>query len=270
MVSQKGNNFILTRENYHTTEANQHYMSRGQYLDFLTCEAAAVASLCGEWVDEPSKEFLIGQYVHSFNDNSMSDFIANHPGMFKRDGGLKAEYVQADAMIETLRNDPFIMYTLEGQKEVIITAEMFGAKWKVMLDSYNPEKRRMVDIKTARSITEHHWNSEYRIKESFVESYNYLTQAAIYAEVERIASGRDPEDWLDFYIVAVSKQDPPDKAVIDMRSPERYIQELSEIKANMPRVLAVKNGEVEPVRCGLCSYCRATKQLTETIHYSLL
>lgn len=261
----------INRANYHSLEANKDYMSRGQYLDFAKkCEAAAVASLHGEWIEEKSDALLVGSYVHTFNDGTRSDFISEHPEMFKKDGALKAQFVVADQMIATLESDPLAMYTLEGQKEVIFTAEMYGAVWKVMLDAYNPEKRRIADLKTTKSITDHYWNEEFRTKVSFVENYNYVTQAAIYSEIERIASGRTPEDWLDFYIVAVSKQDYPDKAVIDMRGPERYLTELAEIEANMPRVLAVKNGEVEPIRCENCSYCRATKKLSGTIHYSLL
>jgi hypothetical protein len=245
-------------------------MSRGQYLDFLKCEAATVASLRGEWVEEQSTALLVGSYTHAWSEGALKEWIVEHPGCFKRDGQLKADYQLADKMIATLQNSPLAMYTLEGVKEVILTAEMFGTPWKVMLDAYNPEKRRIADLKTTRSITEHYWNEEFRIKESFVEHYSYVTQSAIYSEVERIAGGRPPEDWFDFYIVAVSKQDYPDKAVIDMRGPERYIQELMDIEKNMPRILAVKNGEVEPVRCNVCSYCRSTKRLTKTIHYSAL
>jgi len=245
-------------------------MSRGQYLDFLKCEAAVMASLRGEWTEDVSDALLVGQYVHSWNENAQGEFIANHPEMFKKNGELLQKFTQADAMIGTLQNDPLAVYTLEGQKEVIFTAEMFGCWWKVMLDAYNPERRRIADLKTTRSIIEHYWSEEYRTKLNFVEHYDYVTQAAIYCEVERIANSREPEDWLDFYIVAVSKQDYPDKAVVDMRGPERYIQELDDIKANMPHILDVKSGKVEPRRSEVCSYCRSTKQLTGTVHYSEL
>lgn len=263
--------FILTRENYHSLEANKIFMSRGQFIDFTTkCEAATVAKLRGEWVEEQSTALLVGSYVHAWSENRQSEFIAEHPGMFKKDGGLKADYVQADEMINTLRNDPLVMYSLEGKKEVILTAEFAGATWKVMLDVYNPERRRIVDLKTTRNIREHVWNEEWKTKLSFIENYNYVLQAALYAEIERIANGRPEEDWFDFYIVAASKQDYPDKEVIDMREPDRYRAELANIEANMPRVLALKNGEVKPERCEVCDYCRSTKKLTRAIHYSEL
>ena len=260
----------LNKVNYHSNQANYDYMSRGQYKSFLECEAKEMAKLKKEWVDPPFLPFLIGQYVHSFNDNSRGEFIANHPEMFKKDGSLKAEYIGADNMIECLKSDEFAMYCLDGEKEKIITFEMFGCWWKVMLDVQNNERRRIVDLKTTRSITERVWDEELRKKVSFVEAYSYCLQAAIYSEGERISEGREPGDYSEFLIVAVSKEKQPDKAIINMTDPERLVKELAEVEVNMPRILAVKSGEVEPVRCEECSYCRSTKQLTKAIHYSEL
>ena len=260
----------LNRSNYHSQAANIDYMSRGQYLDFLNCEAATLAVLKGEWVEELSDALLVGQYVHTFNDGTRGEFISSHPEMFKKNGELLAKFVVADKMISTLESDPFAMYVLEGQKEVIYTAEMFGCWWKVMIDSHNPEKRRNVDLKTTRSITEKVWSEEAWAKVSFVEKYHYPLQATLYSEVERIANGREPGDWFDFYIVAVSKQDVPDKEVISMVEPERFPMELINIQANMPRILSVKAGKVEPKQCGYCDYCRSIKKLSSVVHYSAL
>ena len=260
----------LTKSNYHSNQANLEYLSRGQYKSFLECEAKEMAKLKREWVDPPFLPFLIGQYVHSFNDNTRSDFIATHPEMFKRDLSLKAEYIGADHMIDCLQKDDFAMFCLEGEKEKIITFEMFGAPWKIMLDVQNNERRRIVDLKTTKSITEKVWDEETRKKVSFVEAYSYPLQMAIYAEGERIAMGRDEGDWSEFLIVAVSKEKQPDKAIINMTDTDRLIKELAQVEANMPRILAVKSGEVEAVRCEGCDYCRSTKQLTAAIHYSEL
>lgn len=261
---------LLNKSNYHSRDANLHYMSRSQYQGFLTCEAEAMAKLRGEWVDEPSTALLVGQYVHSWSEGARRDFIANNPSMFKKDGSLKAEYALADKIIATLEADELAMYMLEGQKEVIFTAEFAGAQWRVMADVYNLERRRMVDLKTTRSITETHWSEEHRRRVSFVEQYNYILQSALYCEIERIASGRPEGDWLEFYAVAVSKEAVPDKEVIDMRDPVRYSEELAKVAMYMPRINMVKAGEVEPVRCGRCNYCKSTKKLTGAIHYTEL
>ena len=261
----------LTHENYHSNAANLEYMSRGQYKEFAHgCEAKQMATLSGAWVDEPSIALEVGQYVHSWNDGTRREFIANHSNMFTQKLTLKKEYKVADKMIACLEHDPFVLYCLEGEKEVIVTAEMFGAPWKVMLDVQNNERRRIVDLKTTRSVTEHVWDEELRKKVSFVEAYQYPLQMAIYTEVERIAMSRSCGDWSEFLIVAVSKEKSPDKAIINMTDHERLVKELAEVEENMPRIIAVKSGVEKPIRCECCDYCRSTKVLTSVIDYTKL
>jgi hypothetical protein len=260
----------LNYSNYHSLEMNNKYMGRSLYNRFLRCEAEAMAYLSGDWVDEPTTALLVGSYLHAWNQGSLSEWMTEHPECFTRSGGLKAEYKQADKMIATLEADPFAMYTLTGQKEVIFTAEFAGCKWKVMADVYNPDKKRIVELKTTRSIREKFWNQELKDKVSFIEQYNYILQAALYSEIERLASGREAGDWFSYYMVAVGKEDCPDKEVIDLSDPQRWAYDLEVIKGNMPRILAVKAGEAEPVRCERCDFCRSTKKLTRAIHYSEL
>lgn len=258
----------ITRNNYHSLEAEREYMSRSQYLGFLNCEAQQMAKLTGDWIEEQSEAFLVGSYVHAWNEGRQRDFIAEHPEMFTKAGTLRANFRKADDMIATLEADPLCVYMLQGEKEVVFTAEFAGVKWKVMTDNYHAERRRMVELKTTRSIWETFWSDTHRGRVSFIEQYNYLLQAAIYCEIERLASGRPEGDWFDYYMVAVSKEKVPDKEVIDLRDPERYLTELEYIKINMPRILQVKSGDVEPARCEQCDYCRSTKTLTGAVHYS--
>jgi hypothetical protein len=248
-------------------------MSRGQYKEFAYgCEAKQMAILNGLWVEEPTEALLVGQYTHCFFDNSQEKFISEHPEMFtkQKPPRLKAPYIVADKMIETIQNDELAMYCMDGKHEVIITAEMFGCLWKVMLDVENEKHNRIVDLKTTKSITERVWNDEFKCKVSFIEEYQYPLQAAIYSEVYRIHKGRTEGNWPEFLIVAVSKEKVPDKLIINMTDPDRYRYELEQIEANMPHILAVKAGEVEPKRCGHCDYCRRTKQLKGAVHYSEL
>ncbi|MCX7771632.1 MAG: PD-(D/E)XK nuclease-like domain-containing protein [Clostridia bacterium] len=271
-------NLILTRDNYFSPCAEKDYVSCSQFLDFFGggllkgCEARAMAKIRGEWIEEQSTALLVGSYVHSWNEGPQerSRFIAEHPEMFTKQGGLKCEYKQADEMIAALENDEMCMFMLNGQKEIIFTAELFGLKWKVRFDNYLPEKKRSSDLKTTRSISDKDWICEGGInkKVSFVEAYCYPLRAAVYCEVERLAMGRPEGDWIDFYLVAVSKEDPPDKAVISLKDPERYIKELSVIEECTPRLKLLKEGRLEPIRCEQCAYCRSTKQVSKVIHYS--
>jgi hypothetical protein len=254
---------LLTEENYHSPEASQEYMGSSQYKDFQVCEAMALAKIKGEYNPPQTIECLTGSYLHAWNSNTIETFKANAP-MFKKNGEPLAQFLFADQMIAALESDAFCMMMLEGQKEVIMTAEMFGAPWKIKIDSYKPEDS-IVDLKTTRSIWEQQWDSFYNCKVSFIEMYRYFTQFAIYTEVERLATGGDKR--LSSYIVAVSKETPPDKAIIDLSDEMRIQSELLAIKNNMPRILAVKSGEVNPKRCGHCAYCRSINRVTDIISY---
>lgn len=259
----------LTYENYHSLEANLKYLSTSQFKAFLSCEAAVIADLAGEWAEEKPVHFLIGSYLHAWCQGILKEWTAAHPECFKKDGGLKAEFKQAELMIQTLQSDPFAMHTLSGEKEVILTGELFGVPWKAMLDVYVPGKR-IVDLKTTKSIRDLHWSDEHRGKVTFIEQYNYFQQVAVYSELERVNAGRPEEDWLDFYMVAISKEAVPDKEVISLVDPERIGVELAKIGVHMPRIIAVKEGRVEPFRCGVCDYCRSTKVLSKAVYYTEL
>ena len=61
--------FVLTADNYYSSEADKRFMSVHQYLDFVGhmgvygCEARAMAKLNGEWEDETTTAMLVGSYV---------------------------------------------------------------------------------------------------------------------------------------------------------------------------------------------------------------
>lgn len=263
--------FQLDSQNYHSNEANIHYWSNSQYKDFLSCEAQAMAKLQG-WSEPPSEALLIGSYVHSYFEGSeeFQEFKESNPEIISSKGPtkgqIKSNFRFADQMIKTIENDPLCMFILQGQKEVIMTAEFAGAQWKIKMDNYNPERLRFSDIKTVQSITKETWDPEGGYV-SFVQAQGYTTQMALYAEIERRTVGRD--GWIEPYIVAVSKEDPPDKAVISINALD-VDRELESIQTRMPRLIEVKAGRKEPIRCESCRYCRETKRLNKIIHYSEL
>ncbi len=45
---------------------------------------------------------------------------------------------------------------------------------------------------------------------------------------------------------------------------------LLNVSMKIERVKKVWKGELEPIRCGKCDYCKATKELKEIIHYKEL
>lgn len=248
---------ILTNENYYSPEANREYMSVSQYKAFRTCEAMAMANIRGEWENPKTTALLVGSYVDSFFEGTLAQFRANTPEIFKRGKILKADFLQAEDLIEFVQEDPLFMDFMSGEKQVIVTCELFGTKWKIKIDSYHFGKM-IVDLKVMRSM-------ERIMGKSFVEHWGYDLQMAIYAEVVRKVTGMD----LETYLAVVTKQTPPDKAIIHIPR-WRRVDLLSEVEHAMPRILAVKRGEVAPERCGICEYCRSTKMISEPIDFELV
>ena len=248
---------ILTNENYYTVEANREYMSVSQYKDFKKCEAMAMAVLRGEWEKPKTTALLVGSYVDAWFEGTLEQFKAEHKEIFKKDGSLKADYIQAEEMIAFMQKDPKFMAYMAGEKQVIMTSEFFGTKWKIKIDSYHPGKM-VVDGKVMRSM-------ERIMGKSFVEHWSYDFQMAVYSEVVRRVTGLD----LETYLGVVTKQDPPDKEVIHIPKWRRE-ENLAEIKRDMPRILAVKTGKQAPERCGICEYCRATKMIEEPIDFEMV
>jgi hypothetical protein len=243
---------ILTNENYYSPAANQVYMSVSQYKDFQKCEAMALASLRGEWVRPQTTALLVGSYIDSWFEGTLEEFCEAHPEIYTKSGKLKADFIQAEEIIAFLQKDSMFMRYMSGKKQVIKTAELFGTLWKIKMDSYHNDK--IVDLKVMRSM-------ERIMGKSFVEHWGYDLQMAIYSAVE----GRE----LATYLAVATKQDPPDKEIISVPR-WRRVELLEDVKRNMPRILAVKSGEIPPKRCGVCEYCRATKMLTEPIDFEMV
>lgn len=243
----------LTNENYYSREANLKYMSVSQYKDFCKCEAAAMASLHGEWIRPKTTALLVGSYIDSWFEGTLDEFRQDNPELFKRDGSLRAEFAQAEELVEVVKQDPMFMDYMSGKKQEILTREMFGTFWKIKIDSYHPGKM-IVDLKVMRSI-------DRIMGKSFVEHWGYDLQMAVYSAVE----GND----LETYLAVVTKESPPNKEVIHIPKWRRE-ELLNEVEKSMPRILAVKSGLVPPQRCGVCEYCRATKMLTEPIDFELV
>lgn len=243
---------ILTNENYYSDIVNREYFSVSQYKQFQKCEAAAMAQIAGEWEFPKTTALLVGSYVDSWFEGTLEEFCRNNPEIYKKDGSLKADFVQAEEIIAFVQKDPMFMRYMAGKKQIILTRELFGAKWKIKIDSYHNDK--IVDLKVMRSM-------ERIMGKSFVEHWGYDLQMAIYSAVE----GRD----LATYLAVVTKQDPPDKEIISIPR-WRRVELLEEVERSMPRLIAVKSGEMPPRRCGVCEYCRATKVLTEPIDFDMV
>lgn len=260
--------FQLTSDNYHSNESNQHFMSVSQFKRFIECEARAVAELKGEFTRPPSTALLVGSYLHAAieGEEAFAEFYEKErDSIMNTRGNMYAPFIQADEMIEVVKNDPFMMFALTGDKEVIMTGDLFGAKWKIKVDNINHERGFYSDLKSTQELGKRYWSEKYNGWVSFVQEYDYVLQMYVYQEIIRQNTGRIYTP----YIVAVTKQSPPDKAVLHFDAP-RFDFERDYVETLLPSILEAKQGKKTPVRCDKCEYCRGTKRLKNTFEIEYL
>lgn len=261
---------MITNENYFSPEASREYLGVSQYKNFigsmgrLGCEAQAMALLNGDWeLDNKSTALLVGSYVDAHFEGTLATFKAQNPEIFLKNGGLKAEYRQAEEIINRIERDPLFMQFMSGEKQVIMTTEMFGSPWKIKIDSYLKGKA-IVDLKVMKSLTEHFWTKDFGYMD-FIQWWGYDLQGAIYQEVVY----RNTGERLPFFIAAASKEKETDIEIIWV--PDEHLKEkLIEVEQNTPKIMTLKKKEVEPIRCEQCDYCKHTKVLKKPIHFSQL
>lgn len=234
-------------------------MSVSQFKDFMKCELQAMAKLTGEYDDGDKTALLVGNYVHSYFESLEvhKQFLKeNAKAIFKKTGGMYAPFEQAQAMVERLAEDEFFQFIYQGEKEVIVTGELYGVHWKGKIDLLNVEKGYFIDIKTTREMSKRYWSDKFGRYVSFVEAYDYILQMYVYKQLLEQQYG------IEFtpYIVAVSKENPINIQAISIDD-SKYIIEEDYLAMNVPRIAQVKSGEEMPVGCGKCAYCIKNKKL---------
>lgn len=254
----------LSDDNYYSDKMNKKYMSVSQFKSIAgtfgqpACEANAL-----DRIEHPSYEssvsLLVGSYVDAYYEGTLDKFIATHPEIISSrgptKGQLKAEYKQAETIIERTKRDALFQKYMSGKKQEIMTAELFGVPWKIKMDSYFPGDK-IVDLKIVKSIRETFWVPGYDRRMDFIRYWGYDIQGAVYQKIVELATGKK----LPFYIAAASKEKVTDIEIINVSQP--FLDEaLSFVEMRLKHVMKLKNHEIEPCRCGLCSYCRETKKL---------
>ena len=250
--------FKLTADNYHSVEANRRYFSVSQLKTFLDCPARAMAEIRGEYEQPMTQALLMGSYFDAWVEGTLEQYIDEHPEVFTKKGVLRAEYQQVNEIIKRVQADEVFMEYLKGDKQKIITFNLFGAPFKMKMDVYL-KGERIVDTKLMRSL-------ERIMGVSLVSHWKYDWQTAIYAEGEYITNKKKNKQRLPTYLAVATKEDETDLEIIHI--PHWRNEEcLSEIEKLMPRFIAYKNGELEAPRCGTCAYCRKTKKIKEPIDF---
>lgn len=266
----------LTPDNYYSTEANLAYYSVSQIKQFLDCPARAMAELRGEYEREKTTSLLVGGYVDAYFACEMGRFVDENPEIFTKQGELKADYKQANGIIECMKRDTLASLLTQGEKQQIFTGKIDGFPFKVKTDflitdgallqriaKQFPDMSELVfeygaiiDLKIMKDFDDLYREEEGRL--NWVEYWRYDLQMAVYQEIVRQQIGYK----LPCYILAFTKEKPyPDRALVHV--PDQLMAiDLDILRSKLPEIAAIKSGKVEPERCGRCDYCKATKKLT--------
>ena len=244
----------LTAKYYFSKNNNRKYCGSSQFKSFMKCSAAALAELNEEHEREMTTALLVGSYVDAWFEGTLDIFKKEHPEVFKKDGSLKSEYVQAEEIIARVQKDELFMHYMSGKKQVVKTGFIEGIPFKIKIDSYHKGKM-IVDLKVIKDFKPI-YDEEEGCYLDFIRYWGYDIQAAIYQAVEG--------NRLPFFICAVTKEKTPDLKVIQI--PQSWIDNAMEIiKHNVEMIDMIKHGEMPPIRCEHCDYCKATKKLSRVI-----
>ena len=255
----------LNKENYYSVEANMEYMGATQFKDFQECEYEALLKVKGEIVEEPSKAMLVGSYVDAYFSGELEDFKVNNPQIFKKDGTLLKDFEQANEIISAIEQDELMMKYLDGKKQVIMTGEIGGVKYKIKIDCLKEDC--IVDQKVMSSYKDLIWveRDGRNVKVDFVEAYGYDIQGAIYQEIVRQNTGKK----LPFVLAVATKEEGVDKALIQIDQ-EYLDQALSLVAQASERYDLIKQGIVEPKHCEKCASCRKAHKVNTVVSYKEL
>jgi hypothetical protein len=236
---------ILTPSNYFSREANERYMSVSQFKSFASCPASALAEIRGEYLRETTPAMLVGSYVDAWVEGTTEQFMTEHPEIFKRDGTLKAEYVQAEAIIERIKRDALFMDYLKGDKQVIMTGTINGVEVKIKADVLAAD--RIVDLKIMKDFGSVYVPDKGR--EPWFIAWGYDIQGAVYQEIVRQNTGKK----LPFYLAAATKEKMTDIDVIHIGQ-KHLDYALESFTADVTEYDAIKKGVMEADRCEKCEY----------------
>lgn len=253
----------LNNNNYFSPESMKEYFSVSQFKSFMQCEARTMAELNGEYKQPTSKALLMGSYVDAYFSDELEGFSAKHPEIYKRDGSLKADYVKCDQMIDRARRDEMFMRYMDGEKQTIMTGELFDEPWKIKMDAYHPGDM-IVDLKCMKDIKPIYQQGEWH---TFIDAWKYDLQLYVYQQIE--AQNSKDGKLLPCYLAVITKEDEPDIEIIEV--PQWRLNSMAALVEHyLPYYASIKAGSREPERCEDCAYCKRTKVLTEPKGYDEL
>lgn len=242
--------FLATDELYY---ADKDYMSVSLFKRFMKCEEGAFVPF------SPTSSMLVGSYVDAYISGTLDAFVEEHKdelissrGATK--GELKSDFKKAEEICRFIDNDKRLQQFLSGDKQTVMTGELFGVPWKIKMDIYS-EHIAINDFKCMYTVTNS--KGEYY---DFISPWGYDIQMAAYQEIVRQNTG----EVLPTYICAVTKETPIDSIIVKIPDHVLY-RAMCKIEEFAPRFYDVWIGKEQPTRCECCDHCKETKKVTKII-----
>ena len=244
------NKHNLTNYNYFL---DNEYMSVSAYKKFNRCEFDGLSAF-----SEPTDAMLIGSYVDSYIEGTLEKFKEEHPQIFSSRGAtkgeLKADYKMADEICEFITNDEVFSQFMSGEKQTIMVGKINSVPFKIKMDSYSPGIA-INDLKVMAKVT----NNQGEFYD-FITPWGYDIQLACYQEIVRQNTG----EQLPCFICAVTKESPINSVIVNI--PQYVLDKaLVNVEMNIQHYYDVKQMKVEPVGCGKCKSCIASRSETPII-----
>lgn len=262
-ATTSASSFVLTNDNYYSDEANKNYMSVSQFKELCgttaksVCEKTGVMIATGKISMPKTTALLVGSYVDSYFEGTLTEFKEANPDIYKKTGdkGLKAEFLKAEEIIRRIEADAMFSQYMSGDKQVIMTGNLFGVDWKIKMDSYIVDDK-IVDLKVMRDMKPI-YSELLGQRVDFIHYWGYDIQGAIYQKIVEIKTGKR----LPFYIACATKESPVNIDIIEVTQP--YLDNaLKFVENGIQHAINLKNGYTNPSPCGICANCVKSKILT--------
>lgn len=244
-------NFILTPENYHSSEARALWLSSSDVKKAMRCEAAWAS---GEREDEDKNAFIFGHLFEALvtGEEYENPLVYSSKGPTK--GQVKAEYRPAYDMAEAVRRSSMLAKIIDrSRKQVIMTGEIGGLPFRMMCDLLDVDGS-IYDIKSARNFAPQ-YDEDRAAYRDWWAIWEYPVQLWIYREIARQNGLAVPRVGL----IAAAK----DNADVQALALSRETMEAAEADARyaIERMAAIRHGDT-PEPCGHCRWCIGQKVIT--------
>ena len=279
----------INKDNYYDVK---NVLSASTIKAFESCEAAALASIRGDYARPSTTALLVGGYIDAAldSDEELDKFCAAHPEIINsRTGKLKSDFSRAAEIVERCKSDPlFRALTIDvpsaGHQYIVLgnigvtasgepipckgkldfllmpdyllkLADMFPA-WADYFKSCAAAGGLIVDLKSAAN-TDEQWSDDVGCRVPWLQSWHYDRQLAIYRELYRQMHGK----LLPVMVLVCTKETSPSLLPLTI-DPGTLDEGLAEAQALAPRAWYLMTADQpDPRRCEKCAYCRMTRRL---------